>query len=152
MNFDASIVIDRPQREVFAFVTDVANMARWVTGVSSAEMVNGAMREGARFVCRYTSALAPNELEMEVASFEEPSRFGLRVARGPVNFEGTMTFTEVDGGTLVSNSIVGDPDSVATKLASLLFGWVVRPSMRKRLGRELETLRSEISREELADA
>ena len=28
MNFDASIVIDRPQREVFAFVTDVANMAR----------------------------------------------------------------------------------------------------------------------------
>ena len=152
MIFEASIIIDRPRTEVFAFVADVANMPHWVTGLSSAEMLTGDMAQGARFVCRHTSALRPNELEIEVVSFDEPSLIGLRAARGPFDFEGTLTFTDADGGTLVTNSIVGDPDSVATRLASLFFGWVVGPSMRKRLARELETLSAEISREKLADA
>jgi len=152
MIVDANIFIERSAAEVFAYVADVTNMHNWVTGVSSAEMLTDEMSEGARFVCRYTSARRPTELEIEVIAYDAPHLIGLRVARGPISFEGTMTLVATDGGTLVTNAIVADPDSVATRLASVLFGWFVRPSMRKRLARELEALRSSIANEEMADA
>jgi uncharacterized protein YndB with AHSA1/START domain len=152
MTVEATITINRPSAEVFDFVTDVTNMPQWVTGVSSAELRTPEMGSGARFVCRYTSALRPNEIEIEVSTYDRPGRFGLHSARGPFDFEGTMTLVEVDGGTVVTNSIVADPDSVATRIAAILFGWFVGPSMRKRLTRELETLRDSIQRQKLADA
>ncbi len=151
MNVDATITIDRAPAEVFAFVTEVSNMPKWVTGVSSAELRSDAMAEGARFVCRYTSALRPNEVEIEVIAYEAPSLFGLRSARGPVNFEGTLTIEDTPDGTRVTNTIVADPDSLASRLASILFGWFIRPNMRKRLARELEALRASMT-DELADA
>ncbi|MDJ0961289.1 MAG: SRPBCC family protein [Acidimicrobiia bacterium] len=150
MNVDATITIARPVDEVFAYVTDVTNMPHWVTGVSRARMVSDAMGAGARFMCQYTSALRPNEIELEVTTYQAPTAIGLAASRGPLNFEGTMTLTEVDGGTSVTNTIVADPDSLATRLASLLFGWLVRPSYRKRLARELEALRTAMSGEKAA--
>jgi uncharacterized protein YndB with AHSA1/START domain len=152
MNVEASITINRPRAEVFDFVTDVGNMPKWVTGVSGATMRSTAMGPGARFGIRYISALRPNELEIEVSVYERPERFGLSSARGPFDFDGTMTLQDVEGGTLVTNSIVADPDSVATRLAAILFGWFVRPSMRARLRRELVALRDSIQGEKLADA
>ena len=149
VNVDATITIARPIDEVFAYVTDVTNMPHWVTGVSGARMVSDVMGVGARFMCQYTSALRPNEIELEVTTYEAPKAFGLATSRGPFNFEGTMTLTEVDGATNITNTIVTDPDSVSTRLASLLFGWIVRPSYRKRLARELEALKSAMSGEKL---
>ena len=152
MNVEATITIDRPRADVFDFVTNVANMPRWVSGVSSAALRTPEMGPGARFVCRYVSSLRPNEIEIEVSAYDRPGLFGLRSARGPFDFEGTMTLQEADGATVVTNSIVADPDSVATRLAAIMFGWFVGPSMRKRLARELEALRDSIQREKLADA
>jgi len=149
VNFDATITIARPIDEVFAYVTDVTNMPHWVTGVSQARMVSEPMGAGAKFMCRYTSAIRPNEIELEVATYEAPHAFGMAMHRGPFNFEGTMTLVAGQGGTVVSNSIVADPDSLATRLASLLFGWLVRPSYRKRLARELEALKGSMSGEKL---
>ena len=150
MNFDATITIARPIDDVFAYVTDVANMAHWVTGVSGARLVSDSMGLGATFMCQYTSAIRPNEIELEVTTYEAPTAFGMVASRGPFNFEGMMTLAEVDGGTRVTNSIVADPDSLATRLASLLFGWLVRPSYRKRLARELEALKASMSGEKAA--
>ena len=150
VNFDATITIARPIDEVFAYVTDVTNMPHWVTGVSRARLVSESMGVGAKFMCQYTSAIRPNEIELEVTTHEAPSAFGMAMSRGPFNFEGTMTLAEVDGGTRVTNSIVADPDSLATRLASLLFGWLVRPSYRKRLARELEALKASMSGEKAA--
>ena len=152
MNVDASITLKRPIDEVFAYVTDVPKMAHWVTGVSSAELISDAMGNGARFVCRYTSAFRPNELELVVTSYAPPAVFGIQIARGPFNFDGTISL-EADGdGTRIVTTTAVDPDSLATRLASLLFGWFVAPSMRKRLTRELEALRDAMMRERLADA
>jgi uncharacterized protein YndB with AHSA1/START domain len=149
VNFDATITISRPIEQVFTYVTNVTNMPAWVTGVSRAHMVSDTMGVGARFMCHYTSAIRPNEIELEVTTYEPSTSFGLATSRGPFNFEGTMTLVEVDGGTRVTNSIVADPDSVATRLASLLFGWLVRPSYRKRLARELEALKASMAGQKL---
>ena len=150
MNVEATITIARPVDEVFAYVTDVTNMPEWVTGVTGARMVSETMGVGSRFMCQYTSAIRPNEIELEVTTYEPPAAFGMATSRGPFNFEGTMSLVVVDNGTKVTNSIVADPDSLATRLASLLFGWMVRPSYRKRLARELEALKASMSGEKAA--
>ena len=152
MNVDASITIARPIEDVFRFVTDVDNMPLWVTGVTSAELVSDTMQPGSHLVCRYVRAMRPNEIELEVTAFDVPTRFGMKMARGPFSFEGTMALSSTAEGTTVRNSIVVDPDSLSTRLASLLFGWFVRPNMRSRLRRELETLRTSMMGEEMADA
>ena len=152
MNVDASITIDRPIGDVFRFVTDVSKMPMWVTGVSSAELVSAEMGPGAHLVCRYVRAMRPNLIELEVTSFVPPTEFGLKMARGPFSFEGVMELAVADGSTVVRNSIVVDPDSLSTRLASILFGWFVRPNMRRRLERELEMLRASMMGEEMADA
>ena len=83
MQLSSSIRIDRKIEEVFAFVTRVENMARWVSGVSSARLLSPSMGKGARFVADYTPAWRKNPVEFEVTEYEEPRLLGLVVARGP---------------------------------------------------------------------
>lgn len=140
----ASVSITRPVGEVFDYVVDVANMPRWITGVRSARPVDTTMRVGARYLLEYMGGWRANELEVEVTEFDRPNVFASQISRGPFAFEGTMTFTATDGGTDVTNSIEAGPDSLASRIATLLFGWFLRSSMSRRLQRELETLQRSI--------
>ena len=144
MKATASITITRPIADVFTFVTDVENMPSWVSGVRAAKLQSREMGPGARYVLDYIRGWRPWEVEIEVTEFEPPSAFGSRMARGPFPFEGRMELREVNSSTEVTNIIEAEPDSVSTRFASWLFGPVLRRSWARRLGRELEQLRSEI--------
>ena len=140
----AEIIVARPTDEVFDFVTDVANMPRWMTGVRTASQIDAEMGPGARFSLDYMGGWRSNELEVVVTEFERSSIYATQIARGPFAFEGTMTFESVEGGTKVVNSIEAGPDSLATRIAAILFGWMLSGSMSRRLLRELETLQHTI--------
>ena len=140
----ARVTIERSVSDVFDYVTDVANMPAWMTGVQAATPVDGTMAAGARYSLQYTAGWRPYELEVTVTEYERPVAFASQVSRGPFAFEGTMTFVARDGGTEITNSIEAGPDSVASRVASLLFGWLLRRSMSRRLLRELETLQHSI--------
>ena len=144
MRARASVRVGRPVGQVFDFVADVGNMPLWVTGVKAASSVDGIVGEGSRYLLEYTGGWRPNELEVVVTDFDRPRVFASQVSRGPFAFEGTMTFVEADGTTEVTNSIEAGPDSLASRIASLLFGWMLRGSMSRRLLRELETLQRTI--------
>ena len=144
MKATASITITRPISDVFAFVTNVENMPRWVSGVSAARLTSREMGAGARYVLDYIRGWRPWEVEIEVTEFEPPSAFGSRMARGPFPFEGRMELREVESATEVTNIIEAGPDSVSTRFASWVFGPILRRSWARRLDRELEQLRSVI--------
>jgi uncharacterized protein YndB with AHSA1/START domain len=140
----AEITVARPIDEVFDFVTDVAKMPSWMTGVRAASAIDEEMRPGARFSLDYMGGWRSNELEVVVAEFTPPTIFATQIARGPFAFEGTMTFESAAGGTRVVNSIEAGPDSLATRIAAVLLGWLLSGSMSRRLHRELETLQHSI--------
>lgn len=144
MQAKASVIINRPIGEVYDYVVDVANMPRWVSGVRAARQVDAVMANGARYVLEYMGGWRANELEVVVSEFDRPTTFATQISRGPFAFEGTMRFSEVEGGTEVTNAIEAGPDSIASRIAGLLFGWFLRGSTSRRLQRELETLQQSI--------
>jgi carbon monoxide dehydrogenase subunit G len=140
MQLSASVHTDHKIEDVFAFVTKVENMARWVSGVSAARLLSPRMERGARFVADYTSSFRKNRVEFEVSEFDPPGRLGLEVARGPFAFRGRIELQPSNGGTDVINSIHADPDSLSTRLASIVFGPVLRNKLTERMQRELLAL------------
>ena len=144
MKLQANVTIERPSEEVFAFVSDVANMPRWVAGVSSARLISEQVAAGAQFVCEYTSAWRTTQLELQVTTYEPPHSLSIATARGPFSFEARLQMRSVDGGTEVVNVIEDAPDSVSTQVAFMLLGPLLRRGLKKRLERELMSLRRAI--------
>jgi uncharacterized protein YndB with AHSA1/START domain len=140
MQLSSSIRIDHKIEDVFAFMTKVDNMARWVSGVSGARLLSPRMEQGARFVADYTSSFRKNAVEFVVAEYEAPELLGLEVARGPFSFRGRLRLRVANGGTEVTNEIQADPDSLSTRLATIAFGPMLSSKMKERLQRELVAL------------
>ncbi len=144
MKATASITIEQPISEVFAFVTAVENMPRWVSGVRAARLTSHEMGKGARYALDYIQGWRSSEVEIEVTEYEPPRSFASKMARGPFPFEGRLELREVERATEVTNVVEAEPDSVATRFATWLFGPLLRRSWAKRLVRELEQLRTAI--------
>ena len=144
MKATATISIPRPVDEVFDFITSVDNMPRWITGAAGARMVSNAMEKGARYVIDYVMGWRSSEVEIEVTDFERPKLFSGKASRGPFSFEGRMELAGDGRTTSVTNIIEDAPDSLATTVASALFGPLLRRAYRRRLQNELEQLRTAI--------
>ena len=144
MNLSASIQINRAPEEVFAFISDVNNMPRWVTGVTKARLLSSGMAEGARFQLDYRQGWRSDSVELEVVEFDAPRTVSTKAIRGPFQFAGTVEVEAVEGGTRVTNTIEADADSLSTKFATVLLGPLLLRSMRNRLRRELDALSAAI--------
>jgi uncharacterized protein YndB with AHSA1/START domain len=140
----ASIVIPRSVEDVFAFVTDVATMPGWVTGVRRAHLVSPRMGPDARYVVEYAGGWRSYELEAAVTVYDPPSRFGSETARGPFSFEFRFEFEPVADGTQVTSLVEPDQESLSTRIAMVLFGPLIRRSMKKRHLGELTALSAAI--------
>lgn len=144
MKASASIEINRDIADVFAYVSEVAAMPEWVTGVRSARLVSPEMASGAHLVLEYNGGWRPYELQVLVTEFDAPRVIALQTERGPFGFEGRMELEAVGGGTRVTNEIEAGPDSVSTRVAVMLLGPFLRRSTNRRILRELEALERSI--------
>lgn len=136
----ATITIDRSADEVFGFITNVSEMPRWVSGVRSAKLLSKEMGKGARYMLDYIQGWRADSIELEVTEYEAPRLFGSKSFRGPFQFEGRIELADDAEHTTVTNIIEAGPDSVATRVASFLFGPFLRRSFTTRLRSELEQL------------
>jgi uncharacterized membrane protein len=101
--FEKSGFIDRPQQEVFAFVTDLANDPKWQNTIISVKRISdGPIGVGSTW--HYTTKFLGRETETEIqmTSYEPPLRVSVKAINGPVPFENTYTFESKDGGTLLT--------------------------------------------------
>ena len=74
--------------------------------------------------------------------------FATKSERGPFSFpfRGPMELRSVATGTEVTNNVETGPESVATRLASVLLGPILQRSVRRRLHDELLALRASMGR------
>ena len=148
MNTKTSIVIDRPIDEVFAYVSNVENMPRWVSGVRRVRLLSKKVKAGARFSAEYAQGVRNSAIDFQIVEFDPPRRFAATAERGPFSFpfRGTFEFRAVGDATEVTSNVETGEESLATRLANLLFGPIVRRGFQKRLQDELQALKASLSR------
>jgi uncharacterized protein YndB with AHSA1/START domain len=102
VRFEFEVEIERPVRDVFAYVTDVGNLPKWQRATSEAAWVGGEppgtgarIRQKTRFLGRTM------DIELEVTAYETERRFDLRTLKGPISFTVRHSFQPSDGGTKI---------------------------------------------------
>jgi carbon monoxide dehydrogenase subunit G len=107
---DKSVHIDKPAADVFSFVSDFANDAKWQSGVVRSEQTSaGPLGKGTtgQTVQKFMGRELKNDLL--VTTFEPPKRFGAKTTSGPVQFEVMCTLEEMGGGTHMTVHMEGEP-------------------------------------------
>ena len=107
--FTVTTLIDRPSAEVFAFMTDPANSARWQSGTQSAEWssegpvgVGSALHSVTRLLGREMT------IDAEITRWDPPNVWDMKGATGPMTFEVSNVFEPTDGGTQVTQHFQGE--------------------------------------------
>jgi ribosome-associated toxin RatA of RatAB toxin-antitoxin module len=81
MNFDASILINRPMREIFDLLHDYDKRVTWDPFLREARIVSGQVGVGCRVVC--TEKKLGLAMETEYVSFRPPKLAAVRMTAGP---------------------------------------------------------------------
>jgi uncharacterized protein YndB with AHSA1/START domain len=120
-----SAVIRRPVGEVFAFVVDGENAAKWRSGVLDAQRVSGTevgavYRQGVKGPGGRRIAA-----DYEVTAYEPNRRLAFKTIAGPVRPNGEFAFDETSEGTKVTLSL----DASLTGIKKLLLGGAVQKTM-----------------------
>lgn len=100
IEFSKSFHIDRPQQEVFEFMSDPANDVKWRDSAVSAEWESeGPIQVGSKL--KSVDKLMGREIEStsEVTVYDPPHKFGQKTLAGPMPFEFTVTLEPENGGT-----------------------------------------------------
>jgi carbon monoxide dehydrogenase subunit G len=135
INLDFGVLIDRPQKDVFAFITDPKNMAKWNSAVVSLEQLTpGAVGLGTKFKSVGEMLGRRIEGEMQVVAFEPDSKYGFRMNAGPVQVDVVLSFKTVGTGTKLSLNAQGNPGGLF-KLAEPVMQARVKAMMEENLAR-----------------
>jgi carbon monoxide dehydrogenase subunit G len=105
-----STVINRPLREVFAFVADPENNAKWQEGLVESRLESpGPVVPGAKITDVRSFLRRRVESKLEVIAYEPNREFSLKVISGPLLFAIKQTFESVAGGTRIDIVAEGEP-------------------------------------------
>lgn len=100
--FEKSVLIHRPQQEVFDYVTDLANDPKWQSSIESVERTtDGPIGAGStwHYVTKFLGRKAESDIQM--TSYDPPHGVSVKSIGGPVPFENTYKFEAQEGGTLL---------------------------------------------------
>ena len=151
MRANAEISVNRPIEDVWAFVSDVRNMERWVTGVSDArQSTDGPLATGSTVESQYQYAGKTHDVKYGVTALEAASRLTLKATSGPFPFVWSVELRRANGGTLVRNTVDAGADSFFTGVTFLLLWPLLRLGMKRGIRKDLERLKA--AREEAPPA
>ena len=140
IDFTIETQIERPPEQVFAYATDPDRLGTWQTNtVSAVREDEGPMRTGSR-LREVHSAPGGKELDslVEVAVYEPPSAFSLRVIEGtPIHAD--LTFAPAGEGTALSFRAFGSLGGLMRLAEPLL-----ARSLRKQFKTACERLKNEL--------
>ena len=109
ISIEKSFHINKPPADVFAFMSDFANDAKWQADlVSSRKTSDGPIGVGTtgQIVQKVMGQEMKNEIE--VTAYEPPKRFAAKTTSGPVSFEFTTTYEDMGGGTHLTMKLTGE--------------------------------------------
>lgn len=107
---EASVVIERPLDEVFAFASNPEHDEQWESDVSEVVKTSeGPMGVGTTYRGKIHFLGRGIEWSLEVTGYEPDRKVEFRIAAGPMQLDESMTFELVEDGTRVTAVYEGDP-------------------------------------------
>ena len=131
---ETSIFINRPQQEVFDFVSNPTNNAHWQRNTQSAEWTSdGPPGIGSTFKTVYRRLWRNMEGTAEITAWEPPNTLSVKAVRGPIPFESTYYFEARGDGTQMTSRSQADVGG--------LFQWLMRKQFEKLFDTSLNALK-----------
>lgn len=112
MRAELNIEIARTPEEVFAYLTDVANLPKWQSGVRSASRDGDRIEETRSFLGREMKTM------LEIVANEPPRLFTLKALDGPVRFTVTHELEPAGDGTRLCVVAEGDVPGFASGIVA----------------------------------
>ena len=135
INLDFGVLVDRPIKDVFAFVSNPGNMSKWNSAVVSLEQATpGAVGVGTKFKSIGEMMGRRIEGEMQITAYEPDTKCGFQVNAGPMQVNLTLSFKTVGTGTKVNLNAQGNPGGIF-KLAEGVMAGQVKSMMEGNLAR-----------------
>jgi carbon monoxide dehydrogenase subunit G len=135
INLDLGVLIDRPMKDVFAFVADPNNMSKWNSAVVSLQQITpGAVGVGTKFKSIGEALGRRIEGELQITAYEPDTKCGFQLNAGPMQLKLTITFKPVGTGTKVSLNGEGNPGGIF-KLAEGVMAGQMKALMEANLAR-----------------
>ena len=135
INLDLGTLIDKPIKDVFAFVANPNNMSKWNSAVVSLQQITpGAVGVGTKFKSVGEAMGRRIEGEMQVVVYEPDTKCGFQLQAGPMQMNLTMAFKTVGTGTKLSLNAQGNPAGIF-KLAEGVMAGRVKSMMEENLVR-----------------
>ena len=143
INLDFGILVDRPMKDVFAFVSNPNNMSQWNSAVVSLEQATpGAVGVGTKFKTVGEMMGRRIEGELQITIYEPDTKCGFQLQAGPMQVNLTLAFKTVGTGTKVSLNALGNPGGIF-KLAEGVMAGQVKSMMEGNLARLKSVLEKE---------
>ena len=135
ISLDFGTLIDKPVKDVFAFVANPNNMPKWNSAVASLEQITpGAVGVGTKFKSVAEMMGRRIEGEMQVIAYEPDTQCGFQVNAGPMQVNMNLTFKTVGTGTKISLNAQGNPAGFF-KIAEGMMAGRVKTMMEENLAR-----------------
>jgi len=135
INLDLGTLIDKPIKDVFAFVANPNNMSKWNSAVVSLQQISpGDVGVGTKFKSVGEMMGRRIEGEMQVIAYEPDTQCGYQVNAGPMQVNLTLSFKTVGTGTKISLNAQGNPGGIF-KLAEPVMAGRVKSMMEENLAR-----------------
>ncbi|MEN9563812.1 MAG: hypothetical protein RIR73_2056 [Chloroflexota bacterium] len=135
INLDFGVLIDRPMKDVFAFVSNPNNMSKWNSAIVSLEQATpGKVDVGSKFKTVGEMMGRRIEGDMQITAYEPDTKCGFQVTAGPMQVNLTLTFKTVGTGTKVNLNAQGNPGGLF-KLAEGVMAGQVKSMMEGNLAR-----------------
>jgi uncharacterized protein YndB with AHSA1/START domain len=129
--------VNRPVEEVFAYVTNPANLPEWQSGATEGRLEGaGPVGVGSRMVEVRKFLGKRIESTLEVTQYEPNRRFAFKAVSGPIPFGVDHTFEPLDGGTRIHVAGEGEPGGFFKLAEGLVMKAVERESKK-----DFETLK-----------
>ena len=133
--------MDRPPTAVWAWASDPRHWHEWQEGVTEVSP------DGERFTSHYSYGPHSGTAVYEIAERIPPRRQVVRSVSGPFQFEGTLELSPDVGGTRVRQTVVTGPEDALARVVFAVAGPLVRGSIRRGIGRQLERLKTMVELE-----
>lgn len=143
INLDFGVLVDRPVKDVFAFVSNPNNMAQWNSAVVSLQQATpGAVGVGTKFKTVGEMMGRRIEGEMQITIYEPDTKCGFQLQAGPMQVNLMLAFKTVGTGTKINLNAQGNPGGIF-KLAEGVMAGQVKSMMEGNLARLKTVLEKE---------
>jgi uncharacterized membrane protein len=108
IHFEHTVIIKRPVKEVYTYVSDVGNAAAWIPWTDEVAVIDGpepsGVGEGQRRLIKQTDFGVQSETVLEATDVDPGHSYTFESVNSPVEYRGTYRFAEVREGTRLTRT------------------------------------------------